>query len=132
MAYAQWVVITIRSNGLVVSIKNLNAKFGKFHAVGNKDAEISADDVMVNTTAGGEHIVISSCGRSDSPSGTEGSFDLYEGAAKIGSIYWNCPWGTKGNDFKYDQNSSIYVVQHTGANYDSGAIGNVEIKVVKF
>ncbi|OYY23501.1 MAG: hypothetical protein B7Y65_03535 [Azorhizobium sp. 35-67-15] len=36
-------------------------------------------------------------GRENASSGTEGSFDLYDGEMNIGNYYWDCPWGRKTN-----------------------------------
>ncbi|KAK0707762.1 hypothetical protein B0H67DRAFT_647908 [Lasiosphaeris hirsuta] len=77
------VINSLLKNG-TLSIKNLNASWGK--------------------------IAIASCGRSDASSGTEGSYDIYDGETKT---------------------SDDYVVQATGQNIDSGALGSVTIKVVK-
>merc|ERR1711879_1096303 len=35
---------------------------------------------------------VSSCGRSDSASGTEGKFDIYDGDNRVCTVYWSCPW----------------------------------------
>ncbi|KAH8626842.1 hypothetical protein IG631_18860 [Alternaria alternata] len=73
MAYAQWVVIHIINsfrNGSI-SIKNAEAMWGKFHKNGNKDAEIGAGEVNKVSVGAGSSEKVSSCGRSDSASGTE-------------------------------------------------------------
>jgi Aegerolysin len=134
MAYAQWVSITIISRGARIGIKNATLAYGKFHQSGNKDAEISIDEInkiQINT---GESSVINSCGREDSPSGTEGRFDIFDldKNVKIGEYYWDCPWGSKTNTSIWTPSlSEDYVTQVTGGNLDSGALGNVTIKCVK-
>lgn len=104
---------------------------GKFHKTGNKDAEISASEINSIVIPPGSSSDVSSCGRSDSPSGTEGTIDLYDGSTKICTVYWNCPWGSKSNDFQIrDRNSSAgYMVSVGDWNRDSGALGTVEIEV---
>lgn len=138
MAYAQWVEIKIiASRGLTVSVKNAVLAYGKFHQPGgtevNKDVEISADVINTLTITGGTPKVIASCGRSDSPSGTEGSFDLYDGDIYIGHYYWDCPWGQKTNTSTWTaSNNEQYVTEVSGANLYAGALGNITIKIGKF
>jgi hypothetical protein len=132
MAYAQWVTITITSRGTTLSIRNATLKYGKFHQTGNKDAEISADDINKITIKSNSKAVINSCGREHSPSGTEGSFEIFDGEVKVGEYYWDCPWGSKKNTSIFTPSGSEdYVTQVTGGNLDSGALGNISIKCVK-
>ncbi|KAF4980652.1 hypothetical protein FZEAL_3401 [Fusarium zealandicum] len=136
MAYAQWVAILIQiQRGMSsnpITIKNINQAWGKFFAENNKDKEISADDVKKASISSGNSFTVASCGRSDASSGTEGSFELWDGEAKICKIYWSCPWGSKTNTFTVSEVDQDYIVQNTGANLDSGALGNVTVKVGKF
>lgn len=132
MAYAQWVSITITSLETTLIIKNAALAYGKFHQTGNKDAEILPDAINKITINSRQSAVINSCGRSDSPSGTEGRFDIFDGEVKVGQYYWDCPWGSKTNTsiwtpFELDH----YVTQVTGGSLDSGALGNITIKCVK-
>ncbi|KAM0227517.1 hypothetical protein ACHAP5_012168 [Fusarium lateritium] len=134
MAYAQWVYILIQSKiaSGEISIKNVNLNWGKFFNYNNKDDEISTDEIKKITIGSNKSAGIASCGRSDASSGTEGSLDLYDGDVKICHIYWSCPWGSKTNTFTVDAVDDNYIVQQTGANLDSGALGNVTVKVAKF
>ena len=69
--------------------------------VGDKDYEISVGDIENATILPGENFMISSCGRSDSASGTEGEFEIYEdGGGKVRHFYWSCPWGSKINTWR--------------------------------
>jgi hypothetical protein len=132
MAEAQWVSITIISRGTTLSIQNASLEYGKFYKNGNKDEEISSDEINQITINSGQSAVINSCGRSDSPSGTEGRFDIFDGEVKVGEYYWDCPWGSKTNTSTwtpYDLDN--YVAQVTGGSLDSGALGNITIKCVK-
>ncbi|KAG5660805.1 hypothetical protein KAF25_002448 [Fusarium avenaceum] len=134
MAYAQWVYILIQaklSSG-EISIKNVNLNWGKFFKYNNKDDEISTDEIKKIVIASNKSAGIASCGRSDASSGTECNLDLYDGDVKICHIYWNCPWGSKTNTFTVNDVDDNYIVQQTGANLDSGALGNVTVKVAKF
>jgi len=81
--------------------------------------------------------VISSCGRSDSASGTEGSFyicidgkDDLDPDHKVCKIYWDCPWGSKTNTWgASDYDSDKYVVGVCGGSSYGGAIGNLSVVV---
>jgi hypothetical protein len=132
MAYAQWVVMTVGATGTTLSIKNAQLAWGKFYQYNDKDREVSSDDVNKIQIASGNVAVIASCGREDAASGTEGSFDLYDGEVNVGTYYWDCPWGSKTNTSTWTPSlNENYVTQVTGANLDSGALGNVTIKCVK-
>lgn len=136
MAYAQWVTITLNPIKFNLTIKNVSLKWGKFYKTNDKDIEISKDEienVLVKSKAG---FTINSCGRSDAASGTEGSFDIYDGDTLIGNYYWDCPWGQKGNISSWTSAdtscSSNYITEVSGGNVCSGALGNITIKCVKF
>ncbi|GAA3563392.1 MULTISPECIES: aegerolysin family protein [Marinobacter] len=126
MAYAQWISITIEPKNYDVTIKNVTSDWGKFYS-GSKDNEVSPEDIEGKVIKAGEKFTISSCGRSDSASGTEGSFDLYHGSSHVGNYYWDCPWGSKTNTSTWTADNSEYITQVTGGNLDSGAIGNVQL-----
>ncbi|KAH7905705.1 putative Asp-hemolysin precursor [Hygrophoropsis aurantiaca] len=129
-AYAQWVVLEI-TNSLKGPIKIQNAKliWGKFYQNGNKDVELSPDEIDQIVIPPGETRSVSSCGRSGAPSGTEGSIDLDDDTTKICTLYWNCPWGSPTNDFALQDVNQEYVVTHGPWNQTGGAIGNIAIKV---
>lgn len=131
MSYAQWIRMEIQSENLELKMSNLVKGWGKFHADGNKDKEIDKSDVLGDgKIPSGESKVISACGRESASSGTDGSFELYDGPTKIGKYYWSCPWGSKPNESTWtagDEAGNKYKVTITGANLDSGAIGNVSI-----
>lgn len=132
MAYAQWVQIRISSANSNVTIKNAVHEWGKFYT-GNKDNEVSPDKIDGVTIHSGDAYTISACGRENASSGTEGSFDLYDGSTHIGSYSWDCPWGSKTNySTWHPAGSDNYIAQVTGGNLDSGALGNVNIKIAKF
>lgn len=133
MAYAQWMVATIVSNGTTISIKNATLAWGKFFQNPDKDKELTTDVINKITIPSGTSANVASCGREDAASGTEGSFDLYDGTTKIGTFYWDCPWGSKANIWSWTPNSAVsnYVTQATGFNLDSGALGNGTITCVK-
>lgn len=131
MAYAQWVTITLQPLNFALSLANVQLKWGKFHEYGNKDKEISINQIKNIIVRPGERAIISSCGREHDPSGTEGSFDImnYDLKVKVGNYYWDCPWGSKKNTSTWSPNLQVnYLTEVAGANLDSGALGNVTIK----
>ncbi len=124
--------MTIGASNVTLSIKNASLSFGKFYSGTNKDDEISADTVDAIVITNGNNALVSSCGREDASAGTTGSFSLYDGMVKIGDYSWDCPWGSKTNTSTWaPANSTHYVTQVTGANLDSGALGNIAIQCVK-
>jgi len=132
MAHAQWVSITITSEGTTFSIRNAELIQGKFHETGNKDQEISSFEIDNITIESDQSAVINSCGRSESQSGTEGRFDIFDGEVKVGEYYWECPWGSKTNTSTWTPyESDNYSTEVTGGDLDSGALGNITIKCVK-
>ncbi|KAJ5180527.1 Aegerolysin family protein [Penicillium capsulatum] len=138
MGYAQWITIKVINSmsSATLSVRNAipngEEGWGKFYRDGNKDAEINVSEINRTTVPPDGSKNISSCGRSDSASGTTGHIDLYDGETKICRVYWDCPWGSKSNDFGISERSSQgYWVQQGSWNRDSGAIGSVDVEVGK-
>ncbi len=136
MAYAQWVTITIYPANFNATIKNAAHSWGKFYTNGNKDDEIQPSAIDGTVIPAGGSYTISACGREDAASGTEGSFDVYDGDTKVGTYSWDCPWGSKSNTstwtpFGPPPPANKYTTQQSGANLDSGALGNVTLQSVK-
>lgn len=109
---------------------------GKFHQNGNKDADITPEAVNAVTVAAGKTTDISSCGKSDAASGTEGTLDLYDGDTKICTIYWNSPWGSKTNDFWISGRNTAdgYSVSYGGPKFNPhgpGPLGEAEVEISK-
>lgn len=115
----------------MISADTLRHSRGKFYQWNNKDNDISDSEVEQQMAKPSGQMGIASCGRSDSSSGTEGSYDIYDGDAKVCHIYWSCPWGSQTNTFTVSEVDDNYMVQATDQNMDSGAIGTVNIKVAK-
>ena len=67
---------------------------GEFYQFDDKDNELSPEQVNGQVIeSGSEGVnVVSSCGREDSASGTQGQFDLYDGDTKVVTLVWDCPW----------------------------------------
>jgi len=131
MAYAQWATFTLSPKNYTLTIKNVVLKWGKFYK-GSKDNEVKLEDIEGVQIKPGDSYKIETCGREDSPSGTEGSFDIYDGNTHVASYYWDCPWGSKSNTSTLTPESDDYLSQQNGANLDSGALGNITIKSGKF
>ncbi|WP_310555877.1 aegerolysin family protein [Flavobacterium sp.] len=136
MAYAQWVAITIYPSNFEITLKNVAHSWGKFYKDGNKDNEIQPSEIEGTKIAAGNSYVIYACGRSDAAAGTEGSFDIYDGATVVGTYTWDCPWGSKTNSSNWSPNGpqppfNNYITQQSGANLNSGALGNVTLQTTK-
>lgn len=104
---------------------------GKFYKWDNKNNEISTGDVNKITITAGEQGRVSSSGRSNASSGTEGGLDLYDGSTKILHVKWDVPWGSKTNNFAVsDQSRKFYVTVGDWNDHD-GAIGSVSLEIEK-
>ncbi|PHH89228.1 hypothetical protein CDD83_6460 [Cordyceps sp. RAO-2017] len=134
MAYAQWIVVAIVNmvQNRDLTVKNAHLYWGKFFDCYSKDNEVSTHEVEGSSAAPFEAKYVGACGRSDSASGTEGSFDVYDDATKICRVYWSCPWGSKDNEFRvedYNQSTSAYQVTVGPWSRNSGAIGTVVLTI---
>jgi hypothetical protein len=130
MGYNQWVsfVISNRTNN-TITIKNADLQYGKWYRDGNKDFHIELEDINRIVINPGERIRINCCGRFVTITGCEGSFDLVEeDGTAIRHIYFNCPFFNKTNTLTIAiERKTNYIVEQQGANFDGGALGNVEI-----
>ncbi|KAG9253585.1 aegerolysin type hemolysin [Emericellopsis atlantica] len=136
MAYAQWVYILLQTQAAMsqsnITLQNVHLNWGKFFEYDNKDREVSVDQVQKTSIKPGNQVGIAACGRSDASSGTEGSFEIWDGETKICKVYWDCPWGSKTNTFTVSELNDVYSVEARGANLDSGALGNVTVRISKW
>ena len=104
-----------------------------FSCSGNKDNEVDPsyyNNRVINPYGSME---LDACGRSDAASGTEGHFDLVDTSDNnkvIRSFYWDCPWGSKTNQWVISQANSKWDVYSKGANLDSGALGTITVDVI--
>ncbi|KAH7889194.1 aegerolysin type hemolysin [Phlebopus sp. FC_14] len=130
-AEAQWVSITVKNWIPNSSIKIQDAKldWGKFYEAPNKSNELSAATINSIVIAPSQSAIVSACGRANAASGTEGRISLYEGSTRICQLYWDCPWGSKWNNFKAESINSSYIVTVGPWNDYSGALGNVYIDI---
>ncbi|KAI6779041.1 uncharacterized protein J7T54_008259 [Emericellopsis cladophorae] len=136
MAYAQWVYILLQTQSAMsqnqITVQNVYLHWGKFFAYDNKDREISVEQVQKTSIKPGNQAGFAACGRSDASSGTEGSFELWDGETKICKVYWDCPWGSKTKTFTVSELNDDYAVEARGANLDSVALGNVTMRINKW
>lgn len=106
-----------------------------FSSTGNKSVEVKASDYEGKIVEPNEKLQFNACGRADSPSGTDGSFELVdpsEGDKLIRNFYWSCPYGDSGNQWIMGGSNSKWIVESSGQNVSSrGALGNVTTEVFK-
>jgi len=132
MAYAQWVVIVLKNrSNQSIKIKNVKLDWGKFYVDDNKDEEIPTSEIEDRIILPSKTYQINSCGRENASSGTEGSFDLVDHSGQIiRSFYWDCPWGSKRNTWRVTNPDQNWLVDSSGANLDSGALGTITVQIV--
>ncbi|KAI9647791.1 hypothetical protein NHQ30_004179 [Ciborinia camelliae] len=132
--YSDYVIIHLINSMSTAPIKIQGAtlKHGKFHDNGNKDNEISSEEINRIIVPPNSAIDISSCGRSNALYGTEGSISLYEGETKICKLYWSDPY-RGDNDFQPQD----YIIGGTYAvvvgpwNRSGGSLGTVTVEILK-
>ena len=98
---------------------------------GDKDTEYPVSKYEGSTIQPGEELQLNSCGRSDASSGTEGWFDMVDPVSSdkvIRHFYWSCPWGSKTNTWNVTENNSKFMVEYSGQNLDSGALGTITVR----
>lgn len=133
MGYAQWVEVTIRNTtGRVLSIKNVHLDYGKFYQSGNKDHELSTEEINSTTIPDCKTVIICSCGRDWSPTGTQGYFEIYDGVTKLGRYTWDCPFGEKWNISIWSRYETDRYITTTSHGSVSSAIGKIVIIVDYF
>ncbi|KAH7918291.1 Aegerolysin [Leucogyrophana mollusca] len=127
LGVGEWVVLEI-TNSLKGSIKiqNANLSWGKFIQDGREVSPQEIDDIVIPA---GSKRSVSSSGRSGSPSGTEGTIDLYDDTTEICTLYWNSPWGSPRNNFEVRDVNQGYIVTNGPWNPGPGPLGNIAIKV---
>ncbi len=137
MAYAQWVSFTMKAANFDAFVGGAHRDWGKFYQWDNKDKEVSNSTIDEIELEKGKTYPqeISTCGRENSSSGTEGYFYLYtnkerKDADAICKIYWDCPWGSKTNTWKAsDYDPDKYIVSFQGGSQYGGAIGTLTLTI---
>lgn len=139
MPYAQWILLniinTLRTQNILVD--NVNLAYGKFYmytghgTVDNRNNEFSTSDILGMEIPARESREIGSCGRQNSPSGTEGSIDLYYDKTKICTVIWDCPWGGQNSvGVQNSNNAAGYLCTLPMRSWGpTGPIGEVKVEV---
>ncbi|KAH7919333.1 putative Asp-hemolysin precursor [Leucogyrophana mollusca] len=128
-AHDQWVNLMVTNSlGSRIRVRNAHLSWGKFYKNGSKTWEVSPEEVSQFVILPASEHSISSCGRGNSPSGTEGTIDLYDDTTKVATLYWNCPWGPTNNFEVRDVNQG-YIVTNGRWNETDDALGNIAINV---
>ncbi|KAF9035255.1 Aegerolysin [Panaeolus papilionaceus] len=131
MGYAQWVRIRItnKSKTRTIKIAYIEALYGKFYnGPDDKDTEIQPAHFINKTIEPQQVLDIYSCGRSDSPSGTEGNVNLVDNLGpEIANIYWSCPYIGSNEFKKTKENSDQYLVALSTPG--GGALGDQTVDV---
>nr|AOW41304.1 hemolysin [Sparassis latifolia] len=133
MGYSQWVSITLQnSSGQDIQTANVNLPWGKFYADDNKGRDIPASSVVDQVVPAGDSFTVYSCGREDSPTGTEGSFDVVDASsgAVIRTISWHCPY-VGDNTFKLLDSNDAWAVDTSGFS-QHGALGQITVAFSQF
>lgn len=136
LGYNQWVQLRImnysyiyghpgKSNTHPIKIKNVSLSYGKFHQFNSKDVEIPASQFENSEIRPGGDIDMFSCGRSGSPSGTTGSFSLFDmtSGTKICTVNWDCPWASSKNSIVVSLSDSNWTVKLQGFVTNGAALG---------
>ncbi|WP_127529312.1 aegerolysin family protein [Paenibacillus kobensis] len=139
MAYSMFVELSIENYNADVTIRNVKVEWGKLYKFGNKDHEIPVNEMEGTVVKAGTNMWFCACGRDWSPSGPQGSFELFDSDNNwIATYTWDCPLGEhynkselkKNNDshFRFDfysGNHNYYgEVRHYGT-----AIGRAHIRI---
>ncbi|KAF9057278.1 aegerolysin type hemolysin [Panaeolus papilionaceus] len=115
MGYGDWVHITItnKSRSRTLKISYIDALYGKFYE-GNKDNEVQPGAFINKEIPPKGSLDIYSCGRSDSPSGTEGNVTIADstdsGNVEVVNVYWDCPYSGQNKFHKTRENNEDYIV----------------------
>ena len=113
-------------------ITGIKLDYGKLYDGDDKDNEVKPGDVIGTEIKSKESYTIYSCGRENSPSGTEGTVtvsDKQEDGNRIADIYWDCPYTGRNKLEKRKANKHWLVDVPTVL--PDGAIGHVAVKFRK-
>ncbi|KAF8644314.1 hypothetical protein AX16_008522 [Volvariella volvacea WC 439] len=116
MGYEDWVSFHIYNKGRgAVKIANVQKLYGKFYTDDNKDVELTG--LEGDLIQAGADRRINSCGRENSPTGTEGSFQLVETTTGrvVTNISWDCPYTGENMLTVTNENNEWLVVKNRDA-----------------
>ncbi|ADB42080.1 aegerolysin family protein [Spirosoma linguale] len=133
MAYSEWVEIRIYSENMEIKIKNIKLNWGKFYEGPNQDIEITAPVLSDAVIKSGEKYTVWSCGRDGASSGTEGSFELYDGDTQVARFGWICPWSGANSCslIPGEQENKLYKTARQWSGLTSGPLGTITLSCVK-
>ena len=129
MGYSQWIQIILENKtGETLKTSGTYLHWGKFYDFPDKDKEVPTSDINDKPIGPNKTLKFGSCGREDSPSGTEGQIDIMHGNERVFQLYWDCPY-TGDNKFyaKYVADKWYPIVPQIST---SGAIGTVTVKIL--
>eukprot|EP00249_Psilotum_nudum_P030451 c43071_g1_i1 orf=183-737(+) len=134
-SYGQWAAFDIdfKSFGTQpLTVKHATLEWGKWFDFPDQDKELGSSSINGLTVQpnGVSDRPIAASGRESASSGAEGSFDLYIGNIKAGSVYFDCPW-SGSNKLSSDSACKDCIVGVPSVP-PNGAIGRVTIKVAYF
>lgn len=115
------------------TIKNVYKDYGKYYNYPDKSQEIQPSDIEGIRIPVGSTVVVAACGRANSPSGTDGSFDVYDGITLAASIKFNAP-DSGSNEFSLNC-MDPYVGNYKPTPIPQGkgnTLGDVYVKLIKF
>ncbi len=123
--------------GFDLIIRNVQLIWGKFYANNNKDNEIPAGAIGGKIVKSGDTYIVYTCGRENTWSGPEGSFDIYDNNKnlQLGNYYWYCPHWSSENTSQWKQNpdqtvTNNYNIIQSGGNLNSGALGKITFNLI--
>ncbi|MFT5679631.1 MAG: hypothetical protein ACI8RZ_000535 [Myxococcota bacterium] len=130
MGYAEFIQVSITTDTDSVSVGLASLQWGKFYEPGDMDKELTDDQIdaiMVSADSVGQ---VFSCGRDDSPSGTEGQFGIFYGGVQLGTFVWDAPYRGSTNTFNWTPiDASKLSVTVQGGSYSGSSIGPVTLAV---
>ncbi|KAF8057434.1 aegerolysin type hemolysin [Lyophyllum atratum] len=129
MGESQWFQPTVRNRlSQAIVLANFSIQYGKFYDINDPYTETnSAQGTKI--TSKGDH-EFGHCGRENSPTGTEGSFEVHlsDTGEKIAKIYWDCPYTGSNKLTKHDLKAG-YDISFDGFSVPSGPLGKGTISV---
>jgi aegerolysin len=130
MAYRDWIEVELVASNYTIQIRNAEYSWGKFYRRGNKDDDISPGDIdkIIVWANSGQSAYICACGRDSSASGTEGSFEIWDGQNRVGLFKWDCPYiNPNSASFQPDHAGYVTTIPEISR---SGHIGAIKITTV--
>ncbi|KAH7306567.1 hypothetical protein KP509_22G019900 [Ceratopteris richardii] len=125
-AYAQWIAFELSYTGEgSLCVQNASLEWGKWYDYPDEDREIAAPNGQA--IAPGSILYVAASGRENSPSGTEGTFEIWSSTLKIAHFHFDCPW-SGSNKLEINRFSTQYVFDFSTAP-SSGPIGLLPLHI---